>query len=113
MAENLGSFLVENQLYYEEPKNHMKFVGIFSKNRWEWIVADIACILYGLTIIPLYDTLGVDNLTYCLDHSEIKSCFVTSATISTLLKLKGHGKLQTIISFDLMLDKYASSFNNS
>ena len=69
MAENLGSYLVENKLYYEEPKEKMKFIGIYSKNRWEWLVADIACILYGLTIIPLYDTLGVDNLTYCLEHS--------------------------------------------
>lgn len=44
----------------------MKLIGIFSKNRYEWMVSDMACMLYGLTIVPLYDTLGIDNLTYCL-----------------------------------------------
>lgn len=58
-AENLGSYLQEHKMYYEEPVQKMKLVGIFAKNRYEWVVADIACILYGMTIIPLYDTLGI------------------------------------------------------
>ena len=37
----------------------MKFVGIYSKNRLEWLLTDFACVLFGLTSIPLYDTLGV------------------------------------------------------
>ena len=69
LAENLGSYLVENKMYFEEPKDGMKLIGIFAKNRVEWLIADIACILYGLTIVPLYDTLGIENLTYCLEHS--------------------------------------------
>jgi long-subunit acyl-CoA synthetase (AMP-forming) len=49
--------------------------------------------LYGLTLVPLYETLGVDNLTYCLDHSGITTLFVTEQTIKTVLGLKGHGNL--------------------
>ena len=45
-------------MYHEEKIHKMKLIGIFSKNRYEWIIADIACMLYGLTIVPLYDTLG-------------------------------------------------------
>ena len=37
----------------------MKFVGIYSKNRTEWMLLDWGCMLYGLTSVPLYDTLGV------------------------------------------------------
>jgi len=32
----------------------MKVIGIFCKNRYEWSITDIACALYGITIIPLY-----------------------------------------------------------
>jgi long-chain acyl-CoA synthetase len=71
----------------------MKLIGIFAKNRYEWIVSDMACILYNLTIVPLYETLGIDNLTYCLEHSGLITLFVTAGTIKTLLKLKGHGNL--------------------
>jgi len=60
----------------------------------------MACMLYGMTIVPLYDTLGIDNLTYCLEHSGIKTLFVTSGTIKTILGLKGHGNLENLISFD-------------
>jgi len=85
---------------FQENLHGMKLVGIFSKNRYEWIVADMACMLYGMTIVPLYDTLGIDNLTYCLEHSGIKTLFVTSGTIKTILGLKGHGNLENLISFD-------------
>lgn len=37
----------------------MKFIGIYAKNRVEWLFADLACTLYGLTSVPLYDTLGI------------------------------------------------------
>ena len=93
MAEKVGSFLINNKMEFNEKEHNMKLVGIFSKNRYEWVVADLACVLYGLTIVPLYDTLGIDNLTYCLEHSGITTLFVTAGTIKTVLGLKGHGNL--------------------
>lgn len=93
MAEKLGTYLMLNKMEFIEPLFQMKLVGIFSKNRYEWLVADMACMLYGLTIVPLYDTLGIENLTYCLEHSGIRTLFVTADTIKTVLGLKGHGNL--------------------
>jgi long-subunit acyl-CoA synthetase (AMP-forming) len=59
MSEKVGSFLLNNKMEFHESLHNMKLVGIFSKNRYEWIVADLACVLYGMTIVPLYDTLGI------------------------------------------------------
>lgn len=59
LSEKVGSYLLNNKMEYAEPDLNMKLIGIFAKNRYEWIVADIACMLYGLTIVPLYDTLGI------------------------------------------------------
>ena len=78
----------------------MRFIGIYSKNRYEWILTDIACIFLGLTSIPLYDTLGQENLTYCLQQTQITSLFVGADTFKILLTLKDRGNLQTVISFD-------------
>lgn len=36
----------------------MKMIGIYSKNRFEWLITDWALIHYGLVSVPLYDTLG-------------------------------------------------------
>ena len=44
----------------------MNLVGVFSKNRLEWFQLDWACVLFGYTLAPLYDTLGKENLGYCL-----------------------------------------------
>lgn len=98
-ATKLGSFLKNNKLEYTE-KTGMKFVGIFSKNRYEWVLTDLACMIFGFTVIPLYDTLGIENLTYCLEHSGISTLFVSSGTIKTVLGLKGHGNLENLICFD-------------
>ena len=65
----------------------MNFVGIYSKNRLEWGLIDMACIFYGITSVPLYDTLGIENLTYCLDHTKMTTCFCTAQTVGNLLKL--------------------------
>ena len=83
----LGKAIYEKHLFHEEKERNMKLIGIYSKNSYEWYMTDWACINFGITTVPLYDTLGVANLTYCLKQTEITSLFVTAATLKTLLTL--------------------------
>ena len=53
-------------------------VGIHSKNRLEWVLLDVASCLYGFTIIPLYDTLGPENISLNLINSGVKNMFTSS-----------------------------------
>jgi long-chain acyl-CoA synthetase len=85
----------------------MKLIGVFSKNRCEWFIFDWACMLLGLTSVPLYDTLGIENLTYCLKQTEMTTILVSSDTLKTFLDLKDIGKVKTIISFDPVDEKIA------
>lgn len=80
----------------------MKLVGMYSKNRYEWFITNWAMILFGLTNVPLYDTLGIDNLSFCLNLTDITTIFVSSTTIKTLLSLKDMGKIKIIISYDIL-----------
>lgn len=69
MARKLGSGLEHLHLVPKVHHNdlHLKFVGVFSKNREEWVLLDIANILYGNTMIPLYDTLGPETIPFVLN----------------------------------------------
>lgn len=57
-AMRLGRALHDRQMAKKETERGMNLIGIFSRNRLEWYVADWACILFGYVFTPLYDTLG-------------------------------------------------------
>ncbi len=47
-------------------------IGIYSKNREEWMVADQACAAYSLVIVALYDTLGENAVAFITRHASIR-----------------------------------------
>ncbi len=51
-------------------------------------------------MVPLYDTLGPDSISYVINHSEITSCFCCISSLKTLLKTENIGKLKNIVCFD-------------
>jgi long-subunit acyl-CoA synthetase (AMP-forming) len=55
----LGKAIIGKNLAYKEPNHDMKLMGIYCKNRYEWIISDLACMMMGVVTVPLYDTLGV------------------------------------------------------
>ena len=75
-------------------------VGVYSRNRQELYLADLAFLVYGITCVPLYDTLGINNLDYCLDHSQISTCICSLSNAKTLLSLKNTANLKTVILCD-------------
>ena len=77
----------------------MNFIGIYAKNRREWTITDMACYLFGFTTIPFYDTLGIENLTYCLNHTKLTTCFCSPETAEVLSKLEDSGNLKNIVLF--------------
>ncbi|HEX6245260.1 MAG TPA: AMP-binding protein [Polyangiales bacterium] len=51
-------------------------VGIFSKNCYHWILADLAILMCGCVSVPYYPTLNPEALREVLDLSDLKSMFV-------------------------------------
>ncbi|KAG8237726.1 hypothetical protein J437_LFUL017028 [Ladona fulva] len=66
-AKNFGSGLVSLGL---EPSPR-SFVGIYSQNCPEWILAEQGAYCYSMVIVPLYDTLGPDACAYIIQQAEI------------------------------------------
>jgi len=51
-------------------------VGIFSPNRPQWIVADLAALALGAIVVPVYDTLPPDRIKYIANDSGMRMLFV-------------------------------------
>ncbi|XP_069027562.1 long-chain-fatty-acid--CoA ligase 1-like [Embiotoca jacksoni] len=74
-TENLGSAF----LHIGHSKTAAPYIGIFSQNRPEWTISELACYTYSLVSVPLYDTLGTEAIGYIIDKASISTvvCDVT------------------------------------
>uniref|UniRef100_A0A914XP98 long-chain-fatty-acid--CoA ligase n=2 Tax=Plectus sambesii TaxID=2011161 RepID=A0A914XP98_9BILA len=56
-------------------KGQETFIGIYSKNRPEWIIAEHASYTHNNVIVPLYETLGADACAFIINQAEIQLVF--------------------------------------
>ncbi|XP_041800797.1 long-chain-fatty-acid--CoA ligase 1-like [Chelmon rostratus] len=68
-TENLGSAF----LHKGHSKTTDSHIGIFSQNRPEWTISELACYTYSLVSVPLYDTLGTEAIGYIIDKASIST----------------------------------------
>ncbi|KAJ9066341.1 medium-chain fatty acid-CoA ligase faa2, variant 2 [Entomophthora muscae] len=81
-------------------------VGIYSINRPEWCIVDIANCYRSAYTVGLYGTYGVDVLCYVIEHAELRMIVASSNNISNLLKQKHRlPGLKIIISMDALQTK--------
>ncbi len=67
------------------------------------MLADLGCLLMGVTVVPIYDTLGQKAIEFIVDQTSMKVCFVTYKNALKLLESKrgqGLGSLETIVILD-------------
>lgn len=94
-AEEIGSGIINMELVEKvnEWNNYeLQMIGIYSANTLNYLFCDIACIFYGLTIIPIYDTLGEDATAFAFNQTKMKSCFVSTKHVEKILQLKQQSK---------------------
>lgn len=117
---NLGSgifFVLENNPYrskseihqnlaYDPLKKNESFVlTIFSPNRPEWALADMACIAYSITNTALYDTLGPATSQYILELTESPIVLCSKDKIERLVALKKANPTLTNVIVIVSMDK--------
>lgn len=65
-----------------------QLVGVYSKNRYEWVVTEQACNAYKLILVPLYDTLGPEAISFIIDQTGMHTVCCSAAETKTLIKTK-------------------------
>jgi len=78
----------------------MQAYGVYSKNRVEYILLDMAAMLYGFTVVPLYDTLGMSSVQYILSETGLKTVFVANENLEKLINEKTIENIKTIVNFE-------------
>ncbi|OCB84221.1 acetyl-CoA synthetase-like protein [Sanghuangporus baumii] len=79
----------------------MPTVGIWSQNRPEWQIIDLALHAYAKVGVSLYDTLGKDSVEYIINHAHLTVIFATVQHIPNLLALKSRvPMLRMVVSID-------------
>lgn len=79
------------------------FMGIYSKNRYEWLVADYACISQSIVTVPLYDVQQSDSISMIVDQTNMKGIFCSEKLTQNIIRMKNQGLVKTIeyiIQFD-------------
>ncbi|KAI0273787.1 long-chain-fatty-acid-CoA ligase [Gloeopeniophorella convolvens] len=75
-------------------------VGLWSQNRPEWVLVDLALNAYKKVGVSLYDTLG-DDAPFSIDHAHITAVVATSNHLSYLLQCAPrHPHLKLIVVMD-------------
>jgi long-chain acyl-CoA synthetase len=96
MVRDVGLFLIARGV---QPGDK---IALFSPNRYEWWVADLAILSIGAVNVPIYATNSAKESEYIIDNSDSKMCFVgTKDHMERILEVKGGlPNLGEIIIFD-------------
>jgi long-subunit acyl-CoA synthetase (AMP-forming) len=65
-----------------------KMMGLYSRNRPEWCIADVACVLNSIVSIPLYDTLGDNSVSFIVNQTEMTSIAMGKDKIDNIIKVR-------------------------
>jgi long-chain acyl-CoA synthetase len=107
-AKNVGSGFLHLDLcpLIKHPKElynkTWRFIGVMTKNRIEFALIEQAANCYGVTIVPVYDTLGPDTLNYICTQTKMKTLCCANETLPTIIKSFKSGEshdLDTIVTF--------------
>lgn len=103
---NLGSAL---QLLWQEGRaggGDLPTIGLWSQNRPEWQIVDLAAQAYAKVSVSIYDTLGPNTVEYIANHAEISVIFVGSSHLPAILSLSPRLKfLKVVVCLDELKDE--------
>jgi len=74
----------------------LKLVGIYSRTREEWLLTDIACWMFTITNVPLYDTLGEESINWIFEQTSLTTIFLSSDGIPKIVKIMKKGTIKTL-----------------
>ncbi|NWR26910.1 ACSL1 ligase, partial [Tachuris rubrigastra] len=80
-AEYVGSALLHRGF----KPSHIQYIGIFSQNRPEWVIIEQGCYAFSMVVVPLYDTLGAEAITYIVNKADLSLVFCDKPDKAKLL----------------------------
>uniref|UniRef100_A0A0G4HJU6 AMP-dependent synthetase/ligase domain-containing protein n=1 Tax=Chromera velia CCMP2878 TaxID=1169474 RepID=A0A0G4HJU6_9ALVE len=86
----------------EQRASGFSFLGIFSRNREEWLVAALAGYRQAFSVVPLYEILGPDTVRFVINQTRLKTVCVEGNSLNALIAAKPDcPSLELAILFDV------------
>ena len=92
------------------------FIGIWSKNRREWLETYIANMYFNRTTIGFFDSMGVSAVDFILEQTELSCIFCTPEYISKIVGMKKEGlakNVTSLVSFESVTPEQVSDCESS
>ncbi|KFV82204.1 Long-chain-fatty-acid--CoA ligase 1 [Struthio camelus australis] len=80
-AECVGSALLHRGF----KPSQVQYIGIFAQNRPEWVIIEQGCYAFSMVVVPLYDTLGTEAITYIVNKADLSLVFCDKPDKAKLL----------------------------
>jgi len=61
-------------------------VGICALNSPQWFIVDLACMMTGMVLVPIYTTMTVAKMAYVAEHSDMKMLFTDGSLDITSIR---------------------------
>ncbi|EDO45461.1 predicted protein [Nematostella vectensis] len=81
-AHSFGSALVHLGCH----PSQRTFVGIQAKNCVEWVLTDLACQMFSMVSVPIYDTHGPDACLFIINHADVETIVCNHTKVPFILK---------------------------
>jgi long-chain acyl-CoA synthetase len=87
-----------------ENDDSFRLLGIYSKNRPEWLLSYFGAVRDSITIVTVYDTLGDIALEYIFNQTKVTTLVIEAKVLQKFLGLAKNGKTADIKNL-IVLDK--------
>jgi len=76
-------------------------VALLAENRFEWAIADWACLLIGAADVPIYPTLMADQAAFILKNSGARAILLsTQKQLDKILSIQPETQIEHILAMD-------------
>ena len=79
-----------------------KFMGIYSRNREEWMVTDIASHMNSISLVTFYDSLGDSTIEFILSETNLTTIAMETTNLFKINALKEKGKSYSLKNLVLL-----------
>ena len=86
-----------------EDESPFRFLGIYSRNKKEWLLSYLGAMRDSITIVTIYDTLGDKAVEFILEQSQVISVVIEIKALKKILELAKRKKtfqLKNLIVID-------------
>lgn len=80
-------------------------MGIYSINTVRYLTIDIACGIYNITSVPIYDTLGEEAIDFAISQTQLKTIFLSANHVEKIIKYKKERNIYDSLKNLIIMDK--------